>query len=48
MPTATIRPASRPADLLLAAAFAGVTQAEVWVFTLDRASPSGCGWRRRC
>jgi signal transduction histidine kinase len=34
MATATTRLPSRPADLLLAAAFAGVTQAEVWVFTL--------------
>jgi signal transduction histidine kinase len=34
MTTATTRLASRPADLLLAAAFAGITQAEVWVFTL--------------
>jgi signal transduction histidine kinase len=36
MTTATTRRSlpTRPADLLLAAAFAGVTQAEVWVFTL--------------
>jgi signal transduction histidine kinase len=31
----TTRLPTRPADLLLAAAFAGVTQCEVWVFTLD-------------
>jgi signal transduction histidine kinase len=34
MRAATSRLLSRPADLLLAAAFAGVTQAEVWVFSL--------------
>jgi signal transduction histidine kinase len=34
MTTATTRLPTRPADLLLAAAFAGVTQAEVWVFSL--------------
>jgi signal transduction histidine kinase len=34
MTTVTTRLSWRPADLLLAAAFAGVTQAEVWVFTL--------------
>ena len=34
MTTVTTRLSWRPADLLLAAAFAGVTQSEVWVFTL--------------
>jgi len=34
MATVTTRLPSRPADLLLAAAFAGITQAEVWIFTL--------------
>jgi signal transduction histidine kinase len=34
MTTATARSFQRPADLLLAAAFAGVTQVEIWVFSL--------------
>jgi signal transduction histidine kinase len=37
----TARSVRRPADLLLAAAFAGVTQAEVWVFTLGNDYPVG-------
>jgi signal transduction histidine kinase len=40
MTTAT-RTTQRPADLLLAAAFAGVTQAEVWVFSLGNDHPVG-------
>jgi hypothetical protein len=34
MRAATTRLLSRPADLLLVAAFAGVAQAEIWVFSL--------------
>jgi signal transduction histidine kinase len=37
----TARSVRRPADLLLAAAFAGVTQAEVWVFSLGDDYPVG-------
>ena len=40
MTTAT-RTTQRPADLLLAAAFAGVTQVEVWVFSLGNDHPVG-------
>jgi signal transduction histidine kinase len=41
MTTATARSTQRPADLLLAAAFAAVTQAEVWVFSLGGDDPVG-------
>jgi signal transduction histidine kinase len=41
MTTATVRSVQRPADLLLAAVFAGVTQAEVWVFSLGNDHPAG-------
>ena len=41
MTTATARSTQRPADLLLAAAFAAVTQAEVWVFSLGGDYPVG-------
>ena len=41
MTTAIARSVQRPADLLLAAAFAGVTQAEVWVFSLGDDYPIG-------
>jgi len=41
MTTATTRARQRPADLLLAAAFAGVTQMEVWVFSLGNDHPVG-------
>jgi signal transduction histidine kinase len=39
MTTATTRTLQLPADLLLAAAFAGVTQTEVWVFSLGNDHP---------
>jgi signal transduction histidine kinase len=39
--TTTARSLGRPADLLLAAAFAGVTQVEVWVFSLGDDYPIG-------
>ncbi len=39
MTTATPRSVQQSADLLLAAAFAGVTQAEVWVFSLGDGYP---------
>jgi signal transduction histidine kinase len=41
MTRAITRSFQQPADLLLAAAFAGVTQAEVWVFTLGDGYPIG-------
>ena len=41
MTTATARSVQRPADLLLAAAFAAVTQVEVWVFSLGDDHPIG-------
>jgi signal transduction histidine kinase len=41
MTTATARSVQRPADLLLAAAFAAVTQVEVWVFSLGNDHPIG-------
>jgi signal transduction histidine kinase len=41
MTTATARSVWRPADLLLAAAFAGVTQCEVWIFSLGDDYPVG-------
>ena len=41
MTTATARSVQRPADLLLAAAFAAVTQVEVWVFSLGNKHPIG-------
>src|SRR5215218_5615749 len=41
MTTATARSFQRPADLLLAAAFAGVTQVEIWVFSLGDDHPIG-------
>jgi signal transduction histidine kinase len=41
MTTATARSVWRPADLLLAAAFAGVTQCEIWVFSLGDDYPIG-------
>jgi hypothetical protein len=37
----TARSLPRPADLLLAAAFAAVTQVEVWVFSLGNDHPVG-------
>jgi signal transduction histidine kinase len=37
----TARSTRRPADLLLAAAFAAVTQVEVWVFSLGNGQPIG-------
>src|SRR4029453_6342750 len=40
MTTAT-RSTQRPADLLLAAAFAGVTQCEIWIFSLGDDYPLG-------
>jgi signal transduction histidine kinase len=41
MTTATARSLRRPADLLLAAAFAGVAQCEIWVFSLGDDYPVG-------
>jgi signal transduction histidine kinase len=41
MTTAIARSVQRPADLLLAAAFAGVTQCEIWVFSLGDGYPIG-------
>ena len=41
MTTATARSIQRPADLLLAVTFAGVTQCEVWVFSLGDDYPLG-------
>jgi len=41
MTTATARSVWRPADLLLAAAFAGVIQCEVWIFSLGDDYPVG-------
>ena len=39
MTTATTRTVQQSAELLVAAAFAGVTQLEVWVFTLGDYHP---------
>jgi signal transduction histidine kinase len=41
MTVATTRTIQRSADLLLAAAFAGLTQVEIWVFSLDDGYPIG-------